>query len=400
MGPDNLGIYATVFAVIQLLRLPTSLGMPALVVRYAASYEAEQRWELLRGLLRRSLQYTLIVSSLLSVVAITIVVSLRKELGEVKTATFVIGLLMLPLLDLSILRNAALQGLRRVVLAQIPDGLIRPFLFLSALLLVWLFGRDFPVSPSLAMSVQLGCLMLVFILGSIFLVKSLPSPVREATPHYADSQWRKTLVPFMFLGAGQLLLSQTDILVLGVMSGDRAAGLYKVAWQGAELVVFMLGIVNLVIQPMVSRLYVQGDYQRLQNMLTKTARLSLLFAMPTALILWLFGDFLIVSVFGDAYYRAYYPMAILVAGQVFNGFIGSVTTLLNMTGHERDAAIGIGFSAFLNLSLDVLLIPVWGVEGASVATAISLVVWNLLMFKQVKKHLNINPSAFSLRVFR
>jgi O-antigen/teichoic acid export membrane protein len=59
--------------------------------------------------------------------------------------------------------------------------------------------------------------------------------------------------------------------------------------------------------------------------------------------------------------------------------MGPVGVVLIMTGHERDAALAIGVSAVLNLILNAILIPGWGMEGAAVATAASTVVWNILM---------------------
>lgn len=392
MGPNGLGIYAAVFAVIQLLRLPTSMGMPALIVRYAAVYDVEQRWGLLHGLFKRSLFYTASFSFVLSVIGAAIVWIFHARLGMEKTSTFLVAMVMLPFLDLSVLRSAALQGLRRVVLARVPDGLLRPVLFLFVIVLIWQFDRALPLSPALAMTMQLACLILAFIVGTVFLVKAMPMSVRNTVPVYEDKKWLTTLLPFIFLGAGQLLLSQTDILVLSIMNGDTSAGLYKVAWQGAELVVFMLGIVNAVIQPMISRLYAQHDRENLLYLVTKTARLSLIVTIPIIILLLILGRWLLSNVFGDIYAHSYPAMFILILGQAINVIAGSVGMLLNMTGHERDTTYVVFTAAMLNLVMDIILIPRFGMIGAAVSTATSLIFWNLVLYWRVKICLGIDAS--------
>ena len=64
-----------------------------------------------------------------------------------------------------------------------------------------------------------------------------------------------------------------------------------------------------------------------------------------------------------------------------------------MTGHERDTATGVGIAAAVNVTLNVLLIPLWGIEGAAIATAISLMTWNILLAVWVYRRLGIYTTA-------
>jgi len=76
-----------------------------------------------------------------------------------------------------------------------------------------------------------------------------------------------------------------------------------------------------------------------------------------------------------------------------NAATGSVGNLLTMSGHERDAARGFVFAAVLNLVLNVLLIPAYGIVGAAVAAAISLISWNLILAALVYRRLGIHSTA-------
>ena len=72
--------------------------------------------------------------------------------------------------------------------------------------------------------------------------------------------------------------------------------------------------------------------------------------------------------------------------------MGSVGVLLLMTGHEREAGIGMGVAVLLNSALNLLLIPAWGINGAAVASGLSIVCWNLILLVLVRKRLAIHPT--------
>lgn len=65
-----------------------------------------------------------------------------------------------------------------------------------------------------------------------------------------------------------------------------------------------------------------------------------------------------------------------------------------MTGHERDAIVGLAVSATTNGVLTLLLARSFGTIGAAVATATSVAVCNILMWRFVRRRLAF---GYSLR---
>ena len=400
LGPAHLGVYATAIAIAQLLRLPSVLGLPGVIVRYVSVYETQEHWSLMRGLLQRALYLTVSLSVVAAVIGSIVVFSLSGRLGEDKTLAFLLAVWMVPVLDFSVFRSAILQGLRRVVVAQIPDILLRPIAFLGLLIFVWQVADGTRLNAVLALQVYLFTAVLSFVVGIALLAHAVPKPVWRKPAETDFSRWRNSLAPFMLIYTAQLLLSQIDVLILSALSTDVAVGIYRVAWQGGEIVTFTLGIVNIVIQPMISRLHLQGDTARLQRMITQTTRLSTAIALPVALLLVVIGPWFLEIVFGAAYSSSYAPMAILVVGQLANVAAGSVGLLLFMTGHERDAAWAISLALILNILLDFSLIPAWGPEGAAIASAVSLVIWNIILLRRVRQCLGVHPTVFGDRLSR
>ena len=106
-------------------------------------------------------------------------------------------------------------------------------------------------------------------------------------------------------------------------------------------------------------------------------------------------------VFGADYRIASTALQILIMGQAINVMFGSVGTILNMTGLENLAMRGMVIAIVINLGLDVLLIPLLGLSGAALASALTITIWNAILRYYVKDRLGIESSgviAYSYRL--
>lgn len=74
-------------------------------------------------------------------------------------------------------------------------------------------------------------------------------------------------------------------------------------------------------------------------------------------------------------------------------FCGSVGFLMTMTGHEREAARVVAGAALANVALNAALVPPFGLSGAAVATAVSLVGWNAVLLTRARTRLGIVPTV-------
>ena len=163
------------------------------------------------------------------------------------------------------------------------------------------------------------------------------------------------------MAALQLINGRTDILALGFFRTDAEIGIFRVASQMAAVVVFALQAVNTIQGPHIAHLFAKGDMHKLQTMITRSAQGIMLFAVPVVIVIVIFGEFIIRTVFGPEYESAYIPLVILCVGQLVNASMGSVGSLLNMTGHERDTTKSILIAAIVNVTLNLSLVPVWGI---------------------------------------
>jgi O-antigen/teichoic acid export membrane protein len=396
LRPEGYGIYAYVFALVSLLATPAQLGLPMLVVRETARAHATGEWGLMRGLWRWSTSVAGAFSIALTILAATVAWTFLDRFSSVQITTFAFGLLFIPLSALGILRGAALQGLHKVVQGQLPERVLRPALF--ALLLIvglYLFPKK-PLNAAHAMALHALAASVAFIAGAWLLWRASPGPVAKAKPIYNSRLWISSTMPLTLIAGMQFLNQYTDILTLGIFMPAGEVGIYQVAVQGAALVCFGQQAVTMVVTPYFAHLQALGDSQRLQRVVTVSARIALVLALPVTLICVLFGKYILQAFYGLAYIPGYTAISILALGQLVNALTGSVVSLLTMTGHERDAARGITVSAITNVALNFILIPLFGMNGAAMATAISMILWNVLLRRAVRQRLGLESMAFKL----
>nr|MDA3877929.1 polysaccharide biosynthesis C-terminal domain-containing protein [Halothiobacillus sp.] len=237
----------------------------------------------------------------------------------------------------------------------------------------------------------------VLLVGGWMLSRYLPAASRTEPVEYQSRQWLKSALPFTLIGGAGIINNQADIIMLGWFGSTADVGIYRVAVQGATLVAFGLQAANAVIAPHFARLYAQGDMKKLQRLVTGSARMVLLAALPLALAFVFAGGTIVTWVFGSEFAASHLPLAILALGQLANAAFGSVGLLLNMTGNESHMARIVLQTALLNVVLNGLLIPFYGMSGAAVASTISLLIWNALLFLRVGKSLGVTSCALVIK---
>lgn len=393
LGVEGFGVYSFVFALITIMAIPAQMGLPNLVVRETAKAQAVGDWALMKGLWRWSSLMALAMSAALMAIGGLAAWVFAANLPEGGLAVFYWGLVLVPLVALGNLRGAALRGLRRVVQGQLPEFILRP-----AFLVVLVLGLHFGLSAraltaSDAMMLHALASLVSFAIGAWMLMWARPAEMaaeQHRTTH--PGAWLRSALPLGIVAGVQIVNQNIGLVVLGVSSPPEEVGIYRVALQGASVVSLGLMATNLVVAPHIARLYQQGDMVRLQRLVKYTARVILSFSLPATLLLVVFGQALLLLLFGSEFAAAYIPLIILCAGQTVNSATATVAALLNMTGHEQDVAFAVALGAIINLTASLVLLP-WGAPGVALAGALGLASWNLLLWRRARQRLGIESSA-------
>ena len=106
-------------------------------------------------------------------------------------------------------------------------------------------------------------------------------------------------------------------------------------------------------------------------------------------MLFFFGEWLIINIFGETYVRGFDALCLIMIGQLINATMGSVGLFLSMCGFEKDTLKAIVLSTVINVYLNLILIPQYGIVGAALASLVSVAVWNIMLVFQVYHRLTL-----------
>lgn len=394
LGITEFGIYTYTLSWSYLLGVFSTVGLDNLLVREVAVYKSNLDWGLLRGILRWSNWLSVGFSVLIAGVAIAIAMVTGMSDDISLFTTFCLAMATLPFAALRNLRRGAMRGLERVTLGLIPEMLIAPVAILITILFAFAVARH-SLTAWWCVGIYTVVTAVTSILSIKLLNKSLPSAVAIIAPQYDSRRWLASALPFMLIEGIYIINAKVDILMLGNLQGVGDAAIYVPVNRGAQLINFVLMAISSALAPKIASLYAQGKLQQLQTIVVKHAKFVLLPTLfITAVLIGISSWYL--GLFGAEFVAGKKALIILCLGQLLFTITGLGGLLLNMTGNEKYTAFTGTMSAVLNTCLNYLLISRWGVEGAAIATSISLLIMNASNIILVRHKLKIKCTALGL----
>lgn len=382
LGPEGYGVYSYALALLMLTAIPAQVGIPQLIVRETAKAQARKDWALMRGLWRWGNGAVALLSTLgIIILWGTLVVAEGTEGGRVVTALS--GIALIPMVALANVRGATLRGLRRVVWGLLPETIFRPALLLG-LVLGWtiLSSDNNSIAPGRVMVLHVWAAVTTFVLGGAMLWLARPKGVKEKPiPRYETRAWARAVVPLAMITGLQLINNYADLIILGIFRPDEEVGIYRAVSQVALLSFFGFQAMNSVLQPHFSRISAVGNGDKdVKRLVSLSFRLVLLLSCPFALLYFFFGQDILRIIFGSSYVAGYLSLVILSIGLIFKSLYGVMATAMNMAGHEMKVLSVAGLSVALNIVLNLITIPVFGMEGAGASTAVSFVFLGIFIY--------------------
>lgn len=393
LGTEGFGQYSYAFSWTAFLAIFASLGCNNLLTKEMSIYNSQKSWELMKGLLKWSNTYVLISSLSVMTIAIILTWLLVGNSNLSLAYLLTIAFLTLPFATLRQLRMGAMQGLKAVNLALIPEYIIMPILVIVISGLVFFVNHQ-KLNSIIASLITLIAIVISFLIGWQWLNRVIPPSLQKVSCQYHSQNWILTALPLMFLGGVHIINSKIDILMLGNLQGAKSVAIYVVVVNISQLVIFIQKSINNVLAPNIAELYASGQTKKLQKIVTKCSRIMFFSSVIFTAIL-LINRHRILNLFGSEYLAGSNTLIILLVAQMINTGTGPVGLLLNMTGYGKVTAYSSLIAAISNVILNAFLIPLFDFNGAAIATAVSIIFTNITNCFMVNKNLKINSSAIS-----
>jgi O-antigen/teichoic acid export membrane protein len=299
---------------------------------------------------------------------------------------------LLPIAALTDLYAADLRAVQQFAWAFAPQFILRPLLIIAS---VAALGSFLPASSLTA--VAMWCvisLALWHALGWKARTSLTAAPAAPAAPALETGLWWQTTTPLAWIAICQMSLAQADVLLVGLLGDATEAGIYSIAVRISGVVGLGLVCVNAVGGPLLAEQFALRKPAELQRLATTMAWASLLLTLPAAIAAVALAPY-VLPCFAADFGRAWQPLGLLIISQIVNCLTGSVGQLLAMTGKQRASARVLIVFACAHLALCAVAIPLWGLLGAALATALVRIGWNLLLAREVWLQLRINPTVWA-----
>lgn len=384
LGGVEYGVYTYALAWATLLAIPTTLGFGTALLRYVGSFSGSGQLGLLKGVVLRSWQMVLSASVIATFILFLV---FRAGVHPPHVEVLYLAIWLAPLTAIQNVQMSMGRGLGSMTLAFAPGRLAVPSLLMIGLLVLVALGRS--VDSSAALVLTLFVMLLSFSIQAGVIAKQVFRGSER--PVYRTGEWLRTALPMLLIAGFMLVLARTDVLMLGLLAKPVDVGAYNAASKTANLVLLVLAAVNAIAAPMIADLHARRDTGGLQRLATGVAHLAFWPSTAIVLLLVVLGPS-ILSVFGPEFVIGRHAIIILALGNLVSVGVGSVGYMMNMTGHQNTMAVVVGAAAALNVLLNWLAIPVYGLIGAAGATALSVAAWNLTLAHLVKRRIGVHTS--------
>ena len=386
LGPERFGLLSFAAAFAGLFSPLSTIGLPSIVVRDLIR-DPESKEESLGA--AALLQFAAGLFSYAMLVAV--IFWLRPEDALAKTMVAIIGtLLLFKVSDVAVYWFESQVQSKYTVWVQ--NGV---FLVFATIKIGLILSHSTLIAFAWAMMAEAGIVAIVMLV-----VLGLREPQLRYL-HFSFDRAKYLLVnswPLLLAGVAITIYVKIDQIMLGQMMGDQSVGIYSSAVRISEVFYFIPVMVTASVFPSVMDAKKQSEtlyYDRLQKLFNLMVWISIVVALSMTFL----SSEIIKLLFGAAYATAGPVLSVHIWAAIFI-FLGVASAQWYIVENRQilslqRAALG----AFVNVILNLLLIPKYGVIGAAWATVASYGVADMffdLIHKDTRKIFKMKIYAFHL----
>lgn len=197
--------------------------------------------------------------------------------------------------------------------------------------------------------------------GSFFAAQVERVPAREV----ASTAW-----PLFITTVFLFFLSQAGLWILGKYRPADEVALYGAAARLVLLVVMPLVVVNAVVPPLITEMYVKQHHRHLESLLRTVSAIAGIPALLAVAILALAGEPVMRLIYGAQYGVGAPVLAVLALGSVVHIWAGTANIVLMSTGHQTAMMVTTAVTGVIGVLLALYVVVDYGAFGVAVAMAI------------------------------
>ena len=392
MGEFEYGIFVFVWALVVIFGDLSCLGIHTTVVRFLPDYAGRSAHAEIRGLTSTARVFAMLSSTVLATIGLLVLWVFHESFADYYVVPLFVGLFCMPMIALGDVLDSTARAHSWAVVALSPTYIIRPLLILAFMVLA--VSLDAPHTALTAMVAALAATYLTTVVQFFNILRRLSRRYVKGPRKLEFALWIKAALPIFLIEGFGFLLTNSDVIVVGLYLDPESVAIYFAAAKTMALVHFVFFSVKAAAAPRFSALFAAGDRVALARFAGETVRWSFWPSLAVGLGVLALGHFLL-SLFGAAFTAGYSLMFILFVGILAKALIGPGEVLLTMAGQQKLCVVVYAVALAANISFNVTLIPLFGLTGAAAATTGAMIVEAMLLHLVVRRKLSIILFAFA-----
>jgi O-antigen/teichoic acid export membrane protein len=406
-GKNFFGLLVIGLAIVEFFRIFSSFGLPRGGMRFLSLATGADQREKYYGILGTSLFIpglsSLIFGVILYFVSEKIALIWFKDPALVpvlQTLSFSLPFTVILGVGVSLSR-----GFNTTVYAVITENVLLPCSRILLFLIFFLWGFGFiSVLYAVVVSFALGmALILIFLKQQVVAALNRKILFKDAFRKWKEANQKSEMIlysmPLFLTGMSAIILHSVDVVMIGKFLDSSFVGVYGAAAAVAATLTSLLMVsLNSIFAPLIATQFGNRNFDNIQYLYIATTRWMFYISVPvTMMIMIARGP--IMLIYGKPFVETgAVVLLILSAGHLFNCITGGVGNILSMTGHPNKELITNVFVVFINISLNLILIPRYGVVGAAVATAASQLAVNTIRIAIVYRIYSVHPMTMKMGI--
>jgi O-antigen/teichoic acid export membrane protein len=380
LGADAYGIWSVVMVTISLLSPLALLGLTSAMIRFLAAEKDKQKiqegfYSVIFVVFFAGLVLSLVVFLLADSFAITIL----KDISAAPLIKIASVVILLQALDL-----ASLEFFRTFGRMKKYSGLMLLQTFAEVGFVAYFVLSGFGLFGAVVSLLISRGIVLLF--GACFIFKEIGFRLPK---FYGLGNYLKfglPLVPATLLG---WITSSSDQYLIGYFFSPQQVGIYSAAYNIGAIIVLFGAPLQIVLFPTISKLYEEGKDQEMKTYLAYSLKYFLLFAIPAIFGLSILSrQLLLIMTRPEFVAQGTVVLPIVAMGTLFFGLYGSIFAwILTVAKRTRLIFVFVSVSATVNLILNIIFIPVYGIIAAAITTFIAYVILIALTIYFSREHI-------------
>ncbi|MBW3022747.1 flippase, partial [Candidatus Woesearchaeota archaeon] len=202
-------------------------------------------------------------------------------------------------------------------------------------------------------------------------------------------------IPVVLTAVSATVISYTDTIMITYFKTLEDVALYSAAIPTAGLLWFFGSALAIVLLPLSSEIWKRKHSHVMGEGINLLYKYGIIIVIPLVILMFVFPDLILRILFGQQYSAGANVLKILSFAAVFFT-IGQINaSILSGIGKPKINAKITAIAAVLNIIGNIFLIPIIGISGAAISTAISFAIMGVFGTTELKKHIPFKFPVFT-----